>query len=121
VTDTRHESFEPLDDIEALLRSAEDYVRPSEDLRPRVLEAARAQRGEQRAVSWVRYAAIAAAAAGALISSTFEPGMAASMGALPVTTVAQGGDFGWNLVESFTELRRRQAELLRPAQRRPGA
>ena len=39
--DVRESNREPLEDIEALLRSAQDYVRPSEDLRPRVLEAAR--------------------------------------------------------------------------------
>jgi len=120
VTDT-HDNFEPLDELEMLLRSAGDYVRPSEDLRPRVLEAARMQRGEQRAVSWVRYAAIVVAACGALLSSIYQPGLVVGAGALPVTTVAQGSEFGWNMVESFTELRRRQAELLRTTQRRPGA
>jgi hypothetical protein len=59
---------ESFGDVESMIRAAGDYVQPSRDLRPRVLEAAR---------------------------------------------VESGGESGWALVEAYTELRRRQAEVLR--------
>ncbi len=45
--------FESADDgqaeIEAMIRAAKHYVRPSDDLRPRILEAAREHSGDRRA------------------------------------------------------------------------
>ena len=37
------------DDVEALVRAAGQYVRPSEELRPRLLETARAESRERQA------------------------------------------------------------------------
>ena len=46
-------------EVEAMLLAAGDYVRASDDLRPRVLEAARLQRRELRARRMIRRAAVA--------------------------------------------------------------
>jgi hypothetical protein len=118
----------PLRDIEALVRAAGDYVQASDDLRPRVLETARAQHGEQRAQRWIgqlaacivllalfsdgshsrvsiagersKHAAVAADANGifAQVESKLEVGHS---------------DVGWSMVEVFTELRRQQAAAFR--------
>ena len=56
VTDSS-DSYEPLSDIEAMVRSAANYVQVSNDLRPRVLEAAREKSGERRARRFIRQAA----------------------------------------------------------------
>lgn len=107
----------PIDDLEALLRSARDYVHPSDDLRPRVLEAARSQRGERLALSYLQHAAIALVFLGVLglalqgTGKTGEPGMFATAAADQLLSAA-AGDRDWGLVDSFTELRRRQAVLL---------
>ena len=45
-------------DVEAMIRAAGEYVRASDDLRPRVLEAARLQYRERRARRWIRHAAV---------------------------------------------------------------
>src|SRR5262245_58913900 len=46
-------------EIESLIRAAGGYVGASDDLRPRVLEAARLQRHERRAQRWLRRSAVA--------------------------------------------------------------
>src|SRR5690242_16353628 len=48
-------------ETEALIRAAGGYVRASDDLRPRVLEAARLQTGERRARQRIRRVALVAA------------------------------------------------------------
>ena len=113
-------------DIEALVRSARDYVRPSDDLRPRVLENARIMRSERRAQRWIGHLAICALLLGMFAAATgqqhnavatHEPAAVVRAGRLfwsPQPTLS-ASDASWGMVDSFTELRRRQAELLRPA------
>jgi hypothetical protein len=115
--------FDSLDEIETLVRAAGDYVRASDDLRPRVLEAARVVRTEQRA-RW----RVCQLAACALLLGLFV--VAARRHAeMPATRSQSGGPTGrllsqappaavasesvWEMVDSFTDMRRRQAEVLR--------
>ena len=115
-------SHEPPDDIESLVLAAGTYVRPSDDLRPQVLEVARTERQERRMQrNLARMAAVvflmvtvisvyrqpANAAGGQL----FSPGMEAI--SLDAEAGAHRNDPSWETVESFTDVRRRQAELLR--------
>jgi len=111
-------SSEPIEEIESLIRAAGNYVQPSEDLRPRVLEAARSQRSQWQAMTIAQCVAAAVVVLGMFLmsgSSTThksEPAIFANRLAnefLP--PLASDGD--WGLVDSFTELRRRQAEMLR--------
>ena len=111
-------------DVEDLIRSAGNYVQVSKDLRPRVLEAARLKSGERRARSVVRRTALIAALlmwfTTASIRSLDMPENLRELtivatGSVPASRVSGGnGDVGWSLVNAFTELRGRQAEVLRP-------
>jgi hypothetical protein len=111
-------------DVQDLIRSAGNYVQVSKDLRPRVLEAARLKTGERRARSVVRKTALIAALlmwfTTASIRSLDMPENLRELtivatGAMPASHVSGGnGDVGWSLVNAFTELRGRQAEVLRP-------
>ena len=128
-----YDGCEPLDCLESLVRGAKDYVRASDDLRPRVLEAVRSQRQDRRALRYLRLVAIVVVALGVLagalrqrleVATTSQPGsLAAVTSALlsPAEVATQDSDVNWSMVESFTELRRRQAELLRPAAGPEGA
>ncbi len=108
------------DEVEALVRAAGGYVRPSEDLRPRLLETARAESRERQAQwrIWQLALAIALLGAVATIFGTRSDAAASfSQGALQVQAEvrpAEAGAAGWRIVDSFTDLRRRQAALLRP-------
>jgi hypothetical protein len=114
-------------DLESLVRSAKDYVRASDDLRPRVLEAVRWQRDERRAIRYLRRVAIVVVALGLVAGALRQrlelvgnrpSGILAAAAAIqfaPVAEAAPDLDVNWSMVESFTELRRRQAEVLRPA------
>jgi hypothetical protein len=111
-------------EIEATVKAAGSYVRASDDLRPRVLETARMQRGERRAQRSLRRAAFLFAAltmTSATVRTEFDApagihraGWLAGDAGAPFWDAAEvashGGNFSWNLVESFTQLRRRQAE-----------
>ena len=112
-------------ELESLVRSAGDYVRPSDDLRPRVLENARAVRKERQARRWIGHMAACALVCGLLAAALQTPSTVATRES---ATAALGyrlfwntqrtigtNDTSWSMVDSFTELRRRQAELLRPA------
>jgi len=123
VTNSR-EFYEPLDEVEALIRSAGSYVQPSDDLRPRIVEAARMQCGERRVRRWLQQAAVLVALLGIITAGAYQrwdhaadrqPGVAfeAASTLSQAAVVAGGGDPNWEMVESFTQLRRRQAELLR--------
>jgi len=126
VIDVRH-PFEPLDDVEALVRTAGEYVQASEDLRPRTLEAARALRAEKRARQWVHLAAAAVILLVGLRASTDQPvELAAARRPFPAiaadpnrvraeagTHEDRGSSLSWGLVETFTELRRQQSQALR--------
>lgn len=122
MTDT-FRNFRPPDDIEALIRSARDYVRPSDELRPRVLEVARSEHRE-RGMLWRVGLAVAFLL---LIAARINAGLDRHE-AMPSTdlsalrslqilsrpdTAPRAGDAAWDMVESFTQLRERQAELLR--------
>jgi hypothetical protein len=109
---------------EELIRSAGNYVQVSKDLRPRVLEAARLKTGERRARSVVRKTALIAALLMWLTTASIrsldmrenlrELTIVAT-GSVSTSHVSGGnGDVGWSLVDAFTELRGRQAEVLRP-------
>lgn len=117
------ESFAP---IEALIRSAGNYVRPSDDLRPRTLEAARRKRGLRR---WNKQ--IAALAAAVVMLAVFNiPGRFVPTDVASKTSEATvmrefelrqksaksaGLTFNpaWAWFEAFWELRNQQAERLR--------
>ena len=115
-------SDEPLDEIESLILAAGDFVRPSDDLRPQVLEVARTERQERRmqrnlarmaAVVFLMITVISAyrQPANAAGGQLFSPKMEAV--SLEAETSARPNDPSWETVESFTDLRRRQAALLR--------
>src|SRR5262249_14891363 len=111
-------------DVEELIRSAGNYVQVSKDLRPRVLESARLKNGERRARSVVRKTGLVAAllmwCITASIRSLDMPEDLRQLtiiatGSVPAGHVSGGnGDIGWSLVDAFTELRCRQADVLRP-------
>jgi len=105
-------------DVESLIRAAGSYVRPSEELRPRVLEATRAESGERRARRRIWHVAIAIGLLGTMfavagnrmpVPPTLSHGM---LQAGSEVRPADGGGASWSIVEAFTDLRRRQAVLL---------
>jgi hypothetical protein len=111
------------DEVEQAVRAAASYVRASEDLRPRVLESARVERGERRARRWIGQAAafvvvlatLTAVIRPTLDSSAFYQSNWLFAGSDAIFShagakTAHGGDLAWGLVDSFTELRRRQAD-----------
>src|SRR5262245_14578196 len=111
--------FESTDDLESLLISASEYVRPSDDLRPRVLEAGRLGRRQRRSQQRFWRAAFVVVLLGMLTTSVRDRAQAAAERAMGQAgylmsepqTVGRPNP-GWEMVESFTELRRRQAEML---------
>jgi len=117
------ERFDPDDsiaEVEALIRAAGNYVQPSEDLRPRVMEAVRSQRVE-RTIQWrICQAAVLFLVLNVLATSTLHnveladasPRRSPS-GQSSSEQQGFGGEESWDTVESFRELRRRQAYLLR--------
>lgn len=113
-----------LADLEARVRAAGRYMRASDDLRPRTLEAARVQRGVSTG-AWT--AAVAAAAAMLLVWGAshraeqhrrLAPENIATADAwqLSLTVRRQAvtavGGPAWAMVDLFGALRHRQAELL---------
>ena len=115
---------QPFDEIEALIRTAKDYVRPSDDLRPRVLETARRQRREQRIQRQFWQIAALIFFCGMLthsirqmpeaaVAPAHETGVDAGAILTSAATASPSHDPSWEMVESFTQLRRRQAQLLR--------
>lgn len=112
-----------IDELEALVLASAGYVRASDDLRPRVLESARMELREQRAKHSMRHALLFVLLAGTCTSAHVDgdsvrefPQVAAAMKQLdaPAASVpsVDNGDIGWNVVDAFTELRRRQSEVL---------
>lgn len=116
-----------MDDVEALVRAAGGYVGASEDLRPRVLEAARMQCAERRTQSCLRRVALFVVLL-AVFTTAFQPEQVAS----PLSGYGQAmianfdewivpaanatprnGDADWRILDAFTKLRRQQAQLLR--------
>lgn len=117
--------YEPLSEIEAMVRSAANYVQVSKDRRPRVLEAARLNSGERRSRRYIRRAALVAALlTWCVTSSVNRLDMRDDLRELTLATTASypisnsrisGGASGaaWTLVDAYTELRGRQADVLR--------
>jgi hypothetical protein len=114
----------PLDDVEALVRSAGGYIRASDDLRPRVLEGARLQASERRVRRRFWQSAAVLLVCGVLTSSILrrsesvlgldgQSSVWMSPIFAPVDAAARSSDPSWQMVESFTQLRLRQAEMLR--------
>lgn len=111
---------DPIAEVEALIRAAGNYVQPSDDLRPRVMEAVRAERVE-RTVRWrICQAAVLFFVLNLLATSTLHNVEIADGASLPVQradgsseTLSTVEEESWDTVESFRELRRRQAYLLR--------
>jgi hypothetical protein len=117
------ESFAP---VEALIRAAGNYVRPSDDLRPRTLEAARRMRGIRR---WNKQIAALAAAVVVLaacnVPGRFVPTDVASKTANATvmrefqlrqqSAKSAGLNFNpaWDWFEAFWELRHQQADRIR--------
>jgi hypothetical protein len=122
----QNEPGTPGDDLEAMVRAAGHYVRASDDLRPRVLEAVRAQRGERRARRWI--ARSAAAVIALMLLSAYAVAWLQSQDGLDEFSlteverqqaVVQGGmaeGGGWPIVKAFADLRQRQTEVLAPGQ-----
>jgi hypothetical protein len=106
-----HSAPGPLDDLEALIRSAQDYVHASDDLRPRVLEAARSQHEQRLTLSYLQHAAVVLVVLGALASALYG-GASGTADSAKLADTSPIPDGNWGLVDSFTELRRRQAVLL---------
>jgi hypothetical protein len=118
---------EPIDDVEALVRAAGGYVQPSRDLRPRILETARLERGERRARRWIRHAAASFvllavltlpngrgfATAGSHYSAMLASVDANAIFSRAESKVDRSRDFSWGMVEAFTDLRHHQAGFLR--------
>ena len=116
---------EPLGDIEAMVRSAANYVQVSKDLRPRVLDAARLTSSERRVRRYIHQAALMAALLTWCITASVnrldmrddlrELSLAtASMYPISHNRITGGaGDAAWVLVDAYTELRGRQADVLR--------
>lgn len=116
-----------MDDVEALVRAAGSYVGASEDLRPRVLEAARMQCAERRTQSCLRRVALFVVLL-AVFTTAYQPEEIGS----PLSSYGQAmmadfdewivpaanatprnGDADWRILDAFTKLRRQQAQLLR--------
>lgn len=106
---------------EAAIRAAEHYVVPSQDLRPQVIEAARA---EKSGASLRRRIGLAAAAC-LLVALAIETGIynsrlqhrsrlqaSAAEAHLIETGKRSNANFGWGIVEFLLDLRSQQAEAI---------
>jgi len=119
-----HNHYDPLREIESLVRSAGDYVHATDDLRPRVLETARVQHGERRARRFIRQIALALVlwtlcANSGLHNSDIALAQQVSgterMLQRAEAKAADSGDYGSGFVDAFLELRKEQAQILRMA------
>ena len=118
-------AYEPLSDIEAMVRSAGNYVQVSKDLRPRVMDAARLTSGERRVRRYIQRAALFAAVLTWWVTASvnrldmrvdLRDLSLATAGAYPISSSRIGstaGDAAWVLVDAYTDLRGRQADVLR--------
>jgi hypothetical protein len=120
MVELRDQNDEP--DVLALVRAAGGYVRPSEELRPKLLESARAESRERTARHRIWQAGLAIALLGALLLATagrwnvpasYSDGMLRPQAGLRPSEArpAEGGPAGWSIVDAFIDLRRRQAVL----------
>ena len=118
------ESFDEICEIEAIVRSAADYVVVSNDLRPRILEAARLSSGEKRARRRIRHTGLIAALLAWLLAASIDR-MPTAENLQRLTLIATGtcsvssgdgsvssGNGAWALVDAYSELRSRRAAAL---------
>jgi hypothetical protein len=112
------------DELEALIRAAGNYVRPSDDLRPLVLEEARLARSERRAQDRIWQFVLAVMFVAIALSSWrgYSPSGLDAASALESAAPASAASSSpphdnptWHAVDSFSALRRRQASLLQLA------
>ena len=119
-----HDLPQPPSELEALIHAAQNFVEPSDDLRPRVLEAAREERKQLYTRQRLGKAAALVIALGmflAMIRQELQsqspdfagPSRSASPLAISPTAALSPNDSAWEMVESLTELRKRQALLFR--------
>lgn len=115
-------------EVEALLLAAGGYVRATDDLRPRVLEAARLQRRELRARRLIRRAAAAVVLLAVFTASVAHQARSGDgrskfdllaadsqeMHQRAAMRAASAGGIGWGLVEAFSDLKEDQCEAIRP-------
>ncbi|TWU28060.1 hypothetical protein [Bythopirellula polymerisocia] len=108
--------------LEESIRLAGNYIQPTDDLRPKTLEAARSA-SYQRRTNWRAGAMIAAVLLVAIGQATNQFGWPVRR---PIAATAINHEFaqrqqalerginpGWGLYEAFCELRSKQANLLR--------
>ena len=119
------EWHDEISEVEAMIRSAGDYVQVSRDLRPRVLDNARLASGERRIRRYIRHAGLVAALLTWSVTATVDRMNSASdLRELTLATttasptanahVAGGAsEAAWVLVDAFSEVRDKQAEMLR--------
>jgi len=111
-------------ELEFLIIAARNYVQPTEDLRPRVLEIARAQQRERHLQRRLAQMAAVILLMVTVITVYRQPESLGRAGRFLPTVeamsvesqieAARSADHAtWETVESFTDLRRRQAQLLR--------
>jgi hypothetical protein len=122
--DRRDGEPEAVDSIESMIRSACGYVQPSEDLRPRTLEAARSacrqRRWNSRVGSLALTIILLAMCGFPHWSSTRGEQIARASDAIrhfdlyhqaSLRMVRTGFDPSWAFYEAFSELRKKQADL----------
>lgn len=124
MTDPHFDHDQSMWQIESAIRAAGDYIQPSEDLRPRTLEAAREDCGDRRAELKLGVFAIAVLLLVTLSSPTIHyVDTIRTQSTAPSATEMQlrGLEFAtdphigsnWGLSEAFTQLRRSQADRLK--------
>jgi hypothetical protein len=117
--------FESFDSLESIVRAAGGYVQPTDDLRPRTIEAARESCSRRR---WnFRLGAVAMVVIALAISDLPSRIMASQAGQLDnpsqvirgydlheqasLRMAHTGFDSSWAVYEAFAELRKKQADL----------
>lgn len=116
------EELSPIETIEGMLRAAGNYVVPSDDLRPRILEAAREYRGNRRSERRLAGYALTTLLLWVLCLPLVDDldvlrSKLASPSAFELQqraleiTADKGFDPNWAMAEVFTQLRHTQAEL----------
>lgn len=115
--------------VESMLRAAGDYVGPSDDLRPRVLDEVRRQRSSNRQRHGVLFAGAAvllaagtiglqaASVGGSVAEATPSQRVAKQVNAAAASSQRKQtgvGAFCWSLVDAFISVRESQADALGP-------
>ena len=114
---------EPNPSIESIIRAAGQYVQPSEDLRPRTLEAARQQCGDRRAerrlgsfVIAIMFLVLLGAPVVAFVKSAQSSSPSVSAAEMEQKALIYAADpsvgSNWGLSEAFTRMRDAQASQL---------